>query len=297
MRSVRRAARYCGAALVLVALGATAMPVAAAKEAPRPAGGWARSGIDVSYPQCGASLPRAVPFVIVGVNAGLANTQNPCLVEQLVWATGAVPQVPEAGLPPGVSLYLNTADPGSLYDGLPIADWPRSGTNPDGRCLSTQVATSYGIFEVGQSSLACAYQYGLNLAFQDLELFFIPAAAGAAVSDSPADYPWWLDVETTNSWQAGTSGRAMNSAVLEGMVAGLQAAGSGPIGVYSTASQWFAVTGGATSGGPLSALPVWIPGARKLSAAGSNCQLPAFTQGQVEMTQWAGPALDEDLWC
>ena len=37
------------------------------------------AGNDVSYPQCGSTLPGAPAFGIVGVNGGLANDLNPCL--------------------------------------------------------------------------------------------------------------------------------------------------------------------------------------------------------------------------
>jgi hypothetical protein len=43
-------------------------------------------GYDVSYPQCGSSLPSARAFAIVGVNGGLSTKANPCLATQLAWA-------------------------------------------------------------------------------------------------------------------------------------------------------------------------------------------------------------------
>jgi hypothetical protein len=92
------------------------------------------NGNDVSYPQCGKTFPSRPAFGIVGVNGGLANDLNPCLgpssayrsykQSELYWAvsaaTGSTAQ-------PKASLYLNTADPGNLYNGKPVADWPKSG--------------------------------------------------------------------------------------------------------------------------------------------------------------------------
>src|SRR5262245_23430661 len=72
---------------------------------PKPQPGEARYGIDVSWPQCGAALPRVpLDFAIVGVTYGYATTSNPCLADQVAWAkqTGArlslyaVPNSPDA---------------------------------------------------------------------------------------------------------------------------------------------------------------------------------------------------------
>ena len=41
-------------------------------------------GYDVSWPQCGKSLPSDHAFGIVGVNGGTAANTNPCLSDQLV---------------------------------------------------------------------------------------------------------------------------------------------------------------------------------------------------------------------
>ena len=54
------------------------------------------------------------------------------------------------------------------------------------------------------------------------------------VSGSASSYPWWLDVETGNSWQSDTT---MNVADLQGMVAALRDAGATTVSVYSTTSR------------------------------------------------------------
>jgi hypothetical protein len=270
------------------------------------------TGHDISYPQCGKTFPSRPAFGIVGVNGGLANDLNPCLgpssaypsykQSELFWsvstATGSTTQ-------PKASLYLNTADPGNLYNGKPIADWPTSGSTPYGACVTVTVTTGSGTFVVGANSPACAWQYGYNRAAQDVS--WLASAASAITAQSPpvpvsgaaSAYPWWLDVETVNSWQAGSSGQAMNVADLQGMIAALKSAGATVIGGYSTSAQWNQITGGTTStaSGSLYQIPNWIPGARSLSGATANCGLPSFTGGRVAVTQWTAKSTDNDHAC
>lgn len=282
---------------------ATAAPAFAAK--PSPGGGKGggsgstTTGYDISYPQCGSSFPSSTAFGIVGVNGGLANDLNPCLgpsssysQSELYWAVatsnGGTAQ-------PKASLYVNTADPGNIYNGTLIADWPMSGGGGGyGTCNTTTVTINSVTSPVGENSQACAWQYGYNKATQDAA--WLTSAADAvskqettiAVSDAPGSYPWWLDVETANTWQSGISGQAMNVADLQGMIAALQASSVATVGAYSTSSQWNTITGGTTSAsGSLWQIPNWIPGARTLSGAESNCTQTSFTGGKVSVTQWA----------
>jgi hypothetical protein len=298
------------AAAVGLAMAAAAPALAAGSHRNAPGSRSAVTGNDISYPQCGAAFPARPAFGIVGVNGGLANDLNPCLgpsssypsyrQAELYWAvagsTGASSQ-------PKASLYVNTADPGNLYNGTPIADWPMSGTTPYGACATTTVTTSKGTFTVGQNSPACAWQYGYNRAAQDVS--WLATAANTIDGQKPpvtvaataGSYPWWLDVEIQNSWQAGTSGHAMNVADLQGMIAALQHAGATAIGAYSTSSQWATITGGTTSSsGSLYRIPNWVPGATTLSRAKSNCGLASFTAGKIVIAQWlANP--DGDYAC
>ncbi|HET9733369.1 MAG TPA: hypothetical protein VFP54_11905 [Acidimicrobiales bacterium] len=266
------------------------------------------TGNDVSYPQCGSSLPAGPAFGIVGVNDGLANTLNPCLgpsssypsytESELYWAvasaTGGTSQ-------PRASLYVNTADPGDVYNGTVIADWPTSGSTPYGSCNTTTVTLASGAYSVGEDSDACAWQYGYDKAAQDAAWLSSAAAAidnqspPVAVAGTASSYPWWLDVETANTWQSDTT---MNVADLQGMIAGLQAAGATTVGAYSTSSQWNSITGGTSSGsGSLYRIPDWIPGARSLSAAQANCTQPSFTGGTVALAQWFSRPCHSDLAC
>jgi hypothetical protein len=271
------------------------------------------TGNDVSYPQCGSSLPVGEAFGIVGLNGGLANDLNACFgpsssypsyaQSELYWAAASASGTTAQ---PKASLYVNTADPGDMYNGQPVGDWPTSGGNATyGACTTTTVASGGSLYTVGQDSPACAWQYGEDRAAQDASWLTEEAAAvdgqhpAVSVSDQAGAYPWWLDVETANSWQSGASGQQMNVADLQGMVAGLEAAGVTRIGVYSTSSQWETVTGGTTSAasGSLFGLPDWIPGARTVSGAESNCSLAAFTGGQVLVTQWTSHGVDGDYSC
>jgi len=267
------------------------------------------TGNDISYPQCGGSFPSGPAFGIVGVNDGLANNLNPCLGPSVTYPSYAHSELYwAASVPTGVtaqpkaSLYVNTADPGNLYNGTPIADWPTSGGNATyGTCTTTTVTTKTGTASVGQNSTACAWQYGDNKGAQDAT--WLSSAAGAIDLQSPpthvsgavSNYPWWLDVETANSWQTGTTGQAMNIADLQGMIAGLVGAGATTFGVYSTSSQWTSITGGGAPGS-LAGLPDWVPGAKTLSGAQSNCKLPSFTAGKVTITQFSG-RIDSDYAC
>src|SRR5216684_2299786 len=268
--------------LVGAVVAGTATPAFAARPGHGGGGGGTGStttGFDVSYPQCGTSLPTPTAFGVVGVNGGLANSLNSCLgpsssypsytQSELYWAvTASVGGTSQ----PKASLYVNTADPGNFYNGRPIADWPTSGTTPHGSCTTTTGTSRGHSYVVGANSDACAWQYGYDKATQDA-LWLANAAntingqeTGTTVPPAPGSYPWWLDVETANTWQSDTT---MNTADLQGMIAALQASGVTIVGAYSTASQWDSVTGGtATSAsGSLYAIPNWIPGATSLSAA------------------------------
>jgi hypothetical protein len=162
--------------------------------------------------------------------------------------------------------------------------WPSSGTNTYGTCDRSD-----------PDSQACAWEYGKARAAQDIVWLEAAARDVGVPLETAADYTWWLDVETGNSWETGTTGQANNVADLQGMVATFEAAGAS-VGIYSTSYQWGVITGGSTAGN-LGPLPAWIPGARRQSSAQSNCSLPSFTNGDVLMTQWFGHPYDGDWAC
>ncbi|WP_427005733.1 hypothetical protein [Pseudarthrobacter sp. H2] len=231
-------------------------------------------GIDVSWPQCGKTLPKQPAFAIVGVNNGLANTTNPCLASELAWANTA--KSPAVTSQPRVALYVNTANPG-----LQGSWWPTSNTyggaavaNPYGTCTSA-----------AQDFKACSYMYGYAKAYDDANLRGV---------SSPASYLWWLDVETGNTWQ---SDKAANVADLEGMTAYFGSIGA-PVGLYSTGFQWGQIAGSVPSSSPLAGLPSWLAGAQSLSGAKSNCSLPGLTpRSIVAVTQYPSGGLDYNFAC
>lgn len=232
-------------------------------------------GNDVSWPQCGTTLPAGQAFAIVGVTGGLANNTNPCLAQQLAWAAGSTGGTAQ----PKVALYVNTANPG-----LAGSWWPSSNTY-----AGTQVANPYGTCG-GGVDLACSYMYGYAKAYDDASIRGV---------NNPGNYFWWLDVETGNSWQATT---ALNRADLEGMVAYFKGITSGTagagVGIYSTASQWGTIAGTVPTSSPLAGLPSWLPGAKTLRGAKSNCSLPGLTSGsRVSVTQYVSAGLDYDYSC
>jgi hypothetical protein len=237
-------------------------------------------GYDVSYPQCSSTLPAARPFAVVGVNGGLSTKVNPCLSTQLAWAwksSGAVPAQPRA------QLYLNTANPGEVRS--QITTWPKTGTNRYGTCE-------------GSNSAACSYQYGWERAANSVTSFFAPAARAARVETNPAGYTWWLDVETMNTWQSGSSeARARNRATLEGMTDYLRSLG-GRVGIYSTNYQWGQIVGSVPPTSSLAGKPSWLAGATSLSGAKSNCARPALVPGgKVTLTQYVQSGWDRNNSC
>ncbi|WP_426766182.1 hypothetical protein ACP3TD_06290 [Pseudarthrobacter sp. 1G09] len=279
--------KVTGVFLALLGLFATGT---AAVAAPPPAGSTDPVGNDVSWPQCGKTLPAAPAFAIVGVTGGLANNINPCLADQLDWAgkaTGGTPQ-------PKVALYVNTANPG--HEG---SWWPASNTyanisvsNPYGTCDAKDQAE-------GPVDLPCSYMYGYAKAYDDATIRGIT---------NPGNYFWWLDVETGNSWQTGTSNAtALNRATLEGMATYFKGITAGRtdsagkaagVGIYSTGSQWGTIAGTVPAASPLAGLPSWLAGAKTLRGAKSNCSLPGLTSGSsVTVTQYVSGGLDYDYSC
>lgn len=142
-------------------------------------------GFDVSFPNCGQTLPTSqAGVVIVGVEGGRSFTTNPCLAEQFHWAGSAGRHF---------EVYINTSYPaGSTIH--------RGDNGPKGVC--------------GSDDWACkAYNYGFNNA----EFAFHYAQSQYAVADT-----WWLDVETANSW---SDTPALNAQVIQGGVDSLRAHG------------------------------------------------------------------------
>ena len=248
-----------------IQISAGAFGTGAALAAPEPAKAGARpqansTGYDISYPQCSAAFPKSPAFGIVGVNRGLAYSANPCLSNEYAWA-----QTSNSSTQPHVSFYLNTGNPGPVAS----SHWPPAGTQTPQACD-------------GSWSQSCAYDYGWSAAQDSFN-----TAAKASSSTAASAAPWWLDVETANSWSS--TDLATNRSDLQGAVAALRAAGVTTIGVYSTSAMWGQITG-ATS------LANWVPGARTLKDAPAYCSR-TFTGGPVKFAQYPANGFDADYAC
>ena len=246
-----RPIRWLLLAAVPAALVASA-PLAVAS--PRPAG----TGYDVSYPQCGTTLPTRPLFAIVGVNDGRPWNDNPCLAGEYAWARTSTSARP-------VGLYMNTANPGTLSSHWGNPATPRTDCNP-----------------LMSEDLSCAYDYGWNAGAE--------AMAWASSQTGTAAGPWWLDVETANSWSSNT---AVNNADLQGSVDYLSQHGASSVGVYSTASQWNTITGTGTA---FTGLPNWVAGSRSAKQAPTLCG-SSFGGGPVQLVQYPAGKLDGDVAC
>lgn len=230
------------------------------------------AGYDISWPQCtstGANTPRHAGFGIVGVNDGIAWSQNPCLTTEVTWA---------AGLPGAPALYMNTADPGTQS-----AHWKlgSGSTDPAGNtCDPTNSDTTSAEYA------ACAYQYGWNTAKDAL------TNEAASVSGA-ASYTWWLDVETTNTWDGSTSANAED---VQGSLDYLRSANVKTVGVYSTAAQWNTITG---SYAFPRFIPEWLAGASSARQAQLYCAQSPFggNNSSITLTQYHSAGFDADNPC
>jgi hypothetical protein len=228
-------------------------------------------GNDVSWPQCGKTLPKGQTFAIVGVNNGLATTTNPCLATQLSWAAtsrGGTGQ-------PLVALYVNTANPG-----IAGSWWPTSNTY-GGR----KVANPYGPCTKGSVAAACSYMYGYAKAYDDANIRGI---------NNPASYTWWLDVETGNTW---STDKAADRADLEGMAAYFASIGAAT-GLYSTGAQWSQIVGTVPSSSNLYTQRSWLAGASSLATTDRKCaEAPLTGGGKVTLTQYVSGGFDYNKSC
>ncbi|MDB5186388.1 MAG: uncharacterized protein JWL85_911 [Candidatus Saccharibacteria bacterium] len=273
--------------LLIALLSFTLTLVAAAPAFAAPANSPPRLGIDISWPQCNKSVPKDQAFGIVGVNGGLASNTNSCLSTQLQWAHRSVGGTQQ----PRAQLYVNTANPGEIID--QVTTWPKNNVDPAGRTAPNP----YGTCD-GTNTLACSWQYGWNRAVEAAYDRFKPAAQKVAVDSNAANYIWWLDVETENTWQSGSSAAlARNAATLEGMTALYHSVGA-KVGLYSTALQWGQIVGTVSTSSNLNGLINWRPGGANLTTAKDACKAAPLTAGgKVVMTQFIQKNLDYNYSC
>lgn len=247
-------------AFVALSLTLTVLPANAAALAPA-----GSTGYDISYPQCPSNFPSRGTFGIVGVTHGLAFSANQCLGAEYVWASG---------LQYAAGLYINTGNPETQS-----SNWP-------GRAGGTFPRTCNSAEQADPSNVDCAYNYGWNAAADALNV--ATAAIGLITSQT---LPWWLDVETANSWN-GLGGA--NSSTVEGYIDSLRHQGIGTVGIYSTSYQWGQIIGNYT----VASVPDWVAGASSLSQATNMCN-PAnsFSGGPVQLVQYPSGSFDGDYVC
>lgn len=237
-------------------------------------------GADVSWPQCGATLPTGQAFGVVGANGSLPNQSNPCVAQELQWAaasTGGTNQ-------PKAQVYALAANPGKA-----ASVWPKSNADPGG---GKPVVSGYGTC-TGAYDAACSFMYGYTRAYEATHTRGVP---------TPSAYRWWIDVETGLSWLGAKDAKdhqTQNRADLEGMVAALRAAKVGTVGIYSTGSQFTTIVGAVPASSTLTGLPSWIAvGTDGVAAAQRACTSGGLTTGsRVQMAQYVVGSQDRNVSC
>ena len=309
MRTRLAAVAMLGAALV----GVLAPAPAFAAQQGKPAGSTSTiataTGSDISWAQCGRKLPSGQAFGIVNANGGNAATFNPCLLAEISWAKATSGSTPQ----PRLAFYVNTANPAGEGSWWPTSDADKpplaAAPSPTG-ALPVPTVSYPGGASVGCTTIdgtpsgapsygsACAYVYGYVRAEQAVE-WVHEQAPDLTLST----YRWWLDVETSNTWQPDT---ASNAASLAGAAAYLKSVGLG-VGAYSTTTQWTSIVGG--TGANIPALPngsvsylvgldEWGAGASSQKGAASNCTAATpFTGGTNRLMQYVSKSTDYDVSC
>ncbi len=128
-----------------------------------------------------------------------------------------------------------------------------------------------------------AYNYGYNAGLYALSY---------ANSQNVHASAWWLDVETSNTWNSNV---VQNQNSLQGEYDALVANGVTTIGVYSTTAQWNSVTGGWINNWPSWGATTWSTAKQALT----YCTGHQFTGGPSYFMQFIPKrsALDQDVAC
>jgi hypothetical protein len=146
-------------------------------------------GYDVSFPQCGGSLPSGGMFAVVGVNDGRAFTTNPCFAAEAAWAG------------PLLSIYMNiNGPPPGAAPGL---------SGPAGQCQ-------------GNDTGCMAYNYGYNAA---VFAFQSASAAGASAGIWWLDVETANTWDTNQFNNSRTIQGALDALTQAGVVAGIYSTG------------------------------------------------------------------------
>src|SRR5579884_147949 len=254
------------AAAVIAALS-VALPALAAT------GSAGQMGYDVSYPQCTGSTMGSAPitagaFDILGANGGLTYAANPCLAAEYSWASGGRAVV---------SFYANTGNPGPQS-----AHWPVGQQIPE-------VCPVLKHYRPGTSAFdACSYDYGYDAAedsFTDVQ-----TATSSSIGQAA---PWWLDIESANSWTRSTEA---NNADIQGALAYFQQNTSARyVGIYTNSSSWSSITGSTER---FRSYPFWAPGATLATAAAAcGSSSASVTGGHIRYAQYQVGNFDDDYDC
>lgn len=128
-----------------------------------------------------------------------------------------------------------------------------------------------------------AYNYGYNAG-----LYALNYASSQNVHASA----WWLDVETSNTWNTDV---AQNQHSLQGEYDALAAHGVTTVGIYSTTAQWQSVTGGWINNWPSWGATTWTSS----TGAFTYCTGHQFTGGPSYFMQYQPKRsrLDQDVAC
>lgn len=132
-------------------------------------------------------------------------------------------------------------------------------------------------------SYCAAYNYGFNAATDALSY---------ARSQGLSSSKWWLDVETSNTWNADV---LQNQKSITGEFDALTAAGIQTIGIYSTTAQWKTITGGWQNNWPSWGATTWTTAGQ----AQTYCTGHEFTGGPSLLMQYREKRskVDQDVAC
>lgn len=163
---------------------------------------------------------------------------------------------------PNLSFYVNTGwnDKSSFIN----PSSPKKCANNDNDCL--------------------AYNYGYNAGLYAYNAAMVAGAHSAT---------WWLDVETSNTWNRNTQ---QNQSSLRGEYDALMASsGISTVGIYSTTAQWDSITGSWQNNWPSWGATTWTTAPQ----ARSYCSGHQFTGGSSYLMQFISKKLplDQDIAC
>lgn len=158
------------------------------------------------------------------------------------------------------SVYINTGYPG-VKRALKFQHTPKACAAANEKCL--------------------AYNYGYNSGLYSIKYSLLQGV----IADR-----WWLDVETENSWSDSV---VTNRSALSGAFDAVSRfAGVDRVGFYSYPGQWDLLTGNWHNNAP-----AWAAtGSKKSADAVLACKSPAFTGGEVIISQYV-PELDQNYIC